>query len=243
MNFAWAICVAKEDAAALAALRLQRGIEVAETDRQTWVRGQRGGDDLSAMLAALPATGRYEWFPQKKRLRLLSERLSATPLPDLFWQPLQQWLPVDAPASALPANRPDPVRPALVRSEREQEASVILTSLSELAAFVQSAAQVRMDRLQFAAAGDGQVIIRGTPLPPVTGRRYVLHEGSVAVPAGFGWTPDVSAKVLKKLFNVGATALVIWNDDDTITSLPEEQFIPVTRRALLATRRAITVSS
>jgi hypothetical protein len=243
MNFAWAICVAKEDAAALADLRLLRGIEVAEAADQTWLRGPSGDDALSTLLAALPAIGRYEWYPQKKRLRRLNERLSATPLPELFWQPLQQWSPVDAPASALPGHRPDPVMPTLVRSEREQEASVIVTSLAELESFVRNAAQVRMDRLQFAAAADGQVIIRGSPLPPVTGRRYVLHEGSVAVPAGYGWTPDVSAKVLKTLFNVSATALVIWNDDGTITSLPEEQFIPVTRRAMLATRRAITVAS
>jgi hypothetical protein len=243
MNFAWAICVAREDAAALAALRLQRGIEVAEAPEGTWLRGQGGDDALTAMLAALPATGRYEWYPQKNRLRRLNERLSATPLPDLNWQPLREWAAVEAPLTALPASRPEAVTPTLIRSEREQEPSVILTGLAEWEAFVQTAAQVRLDRLQFAAAADGQVVIRGTPLPPVTGRRYVLHEGSVAAPAGFGWTPDVSAKVLKKLFNVSPGALVMWNDDGTITSLPEEQFIPATRRAMLATRRAITVSS
>jgi len=243
MNFAWAICVAKEDAAALAALRLQPGIEVAEAPGQTWLRGQSGDDALATMLAALPAVGRYQWYPQKQRLRLLNEHLSATPLPELFWQPLRQWLTVEIPATALPANRPVPIVPALVRSGREQEASVIVTSLAELESFSHTSAQVRMDRLQFAAATDGQVIIRGTPLPPVAGRRYVLHEGNVAVPAGYGWAPDVSAKVLKKLFNVSSAALVIWNEDGTLTALPEEQFIPVTRRALLATRRAVTVSS
>jgi len=243
MNFAWAICVAKEDAAALAALRLQHGIEVAEAPDQTWLRGQSGDEALATMLAALPAVGRYQWYPPKQRLRLLNERLSAIPLPELFWQPLPQWLTVELAATALPANPPEPIVPTLVRSGRELEASFIVTSLAELESFARMSAQVRMNPLQFAAAAGGQVIIRGTPLPPVAGRRYVLHEGNIAVPAGYGWTPDVSAKVLKKLFNVSSAALVIWNDDGTLTALPEEQFIPVTRRALLATRRAVTVSS
>jgi hypothetical protein len=113
--------------------------------------------------------------------------------------------------------------------------------LLELESYVSYAPQIRLERLQFAATADGQVLIRGTPLPPVAGRRYILHEESVAVPAGYAWAPAVSAKVLKKMFNVGADALILWHENGRITSLPGEQFIPVTRRSMHATRRAITV--
>lgn len=242
MNFPWAICVAKEDAAALAALRRQPGVEVAGDAAHTWLRGQPGDEKLARLLAALPAIARYEWYPKQDRLRLINERMSARTLPQLSWQPLSAWLQVELPSTTLPGFVPEPIMPALARCADEREAAVLLTTLPELETFVLSAPQVRLERLQMAAAAEGQVLVRGTPLPPVTGRRFVLHAECIAVPAGYTWTPTISTQVLRKLFNAPAGALVLWGENGTITILTEEQFIPLTRRALLATQRAVTVS-
>lgn len=242
MNFPWAICVAKEEAAALAALRRQPGIEVAEDPVHTWLRGQPGDEKLASLLAALPAVARYEWFPKQNRLRLVDERMSARTLPELSWKPLSQWLQVELPPAGLPGFVPEPVLPTLVRCVAEREAAVLLTTLPELETFVTTAAQVRLERLQMAVAVDGQVLVRGTPLPPVSGRRFVLHAECLAIPAGFTWSPTVSAAVLRKMFHAPAGALVLWEENGAVTILTEEQFIPLTRRALLATQRAVTVS-
>jgi hypothetical protein len=243
MNFPWAICVAKEDAAALASLRLWPGIEVAESANHTWLRGPRGEEKLAAQLAAIPALARYEWYPPQNKLRLVHERISAQVLPELTWQPLKNWLVVELPAAALPAGFPEPVVPSLIRTFDEKEPSVLVTTLTALESFVLYAPQVRLERLQFAAASDGQILLRGRPLPPVSGRQYVLHEDCLAVPAGYGWTPAVSAKVLVKLLNVTPPALVVWPEDNATLTLTEEQFLPLTRRAFLATQRAVTVAA
>jgi hypothetical protein len=78
------------------------------------------------------------------------------------------------------------------------------------------------------------VLVKGTPLPPLPGQRFVLYQG-VAVPAGFAWQPAVSAEVVIQRFNVSGDALVLWNADDTITRLHQEQLIPVTRSAVRKT--------
>jgi hypothetical protein len=142
------------------------------------------------------------------------------------------------PAAALPANRPAAIPLRLVRSTLEREPELLLTGLEEFKEFATAAAQVRLDRLQFAANAEGSVIVRGRPLPPLPGRRFVLHAG-VAVPAGFAWEPAVSAEALARRFGVSGDAVVLWAEDGTIARLQGEQFVPVSRSAIRATERAM----
>jgi hypothetical protein len=111
---------------------------------------------------------------------------------------------------------------------------LLLTSLETFKQHVLTAAQVRLGRLQFAADGQGNLLVRGKPLPPLPGQRYVLHQG-VAVRAGFTWEPMVGAEVLARAFGVSGDSIVLWQEDDSLTRLHGEQFIPVTRSAVLAT--------
>ena len=114
----------------------------------------------------------------------------------------------------------------------------MLTTLEEFHRFIFKAANVRLERLRFAASNDGRVLVHGTPLPPLPGQRFVLHQG-VAVPAGFTWQPAVTPEIAARRFGVSGDALVLWNDDDTITRLHAEQLVPVTRSAVVATVNAL----
>jgi hypothetical protein len=236
VNFPWAICMGREDAAALAAIRLIGGIEVAEAGKEIWLRGQRGDDLLDEKLSALPANARYEWL-KPDQLRRIDQRVPAGRFPALQWQPLVAWSQVELPVAALPALEPRIVSLRLIRSGAEQEPELLLTDIAAFHKFASQAAQVRLERLQFAAAADGRVLVRGKPLPPLPGCRYVLHCG-IAVPAGFCWEPAVSPEVLARRFVVSRDALVLWNKDGTITRLHGEQFIPVSRSAVRATHQA-----
>ena len=238
MNSPWAICIAREHGSSLAALRLGSGIEVGEHGQQLWLRGQQCDENLERKLSALPAVGRYEWLPPAQ-IRMLGQRIPAGGMPNLQWQSLAGWLQVEIPALAMPANPPATVALQLVRSTSERDPELLLTSVDELTRFAASAAQVRLSRLQFAAEENGSAFVRGQPLPPLPGQRYVLH-GGVAVPAGFMWEPAVGADVLTRRFGVSGDALVVWNEDGNITRLHSEQFVPLTRSALRATQQALT---
>lgn len=233
MDFPWAICLAREDAASLAGLRLTVGIEVGEAGPEVWLRGRQSDEQLKLKLLGLPARGRYEWLPAD-RLRQTNRHIPSARLPDLNWQPLAAWLRVESPVSALPAIEPGPVQVRLARSADECEPELLLARLEDFAGFVARAALVRLERLRYAATADGRVLVRGMPLPPLPGRRFVLHDG-VAVPAGFAWQPAVSAAVLTRCLGGPAGGLVLWNEDGTITRLHSEQFVPVTRSGVRVT--------
>ena len=236
MNHPWAICIGGQDASSLASLRLAPGIEVAVVGSLVWLRGD-ADESLSPKLAVLPARGRYEWM-EPDRLRPLDHRIPSDLLPAASWLPLREWLQVELPVAALPAGLSATAPLRLVRSTEEREADLLLTTFDEFRRFATKAAQVRLERLRFAATEDGRVLVHGTPLPPLPGQRFVLRQG-LAVPAGFAWQPAVSAEVVIRRFGVAGDALVLWNADDTITRLHTEQLIPVTRGAVRATAEGL----
>ena len=236
MNFPWAICLAPSDAAWLASLRLSRGVQVAEADELIWLRGRNGDEQLARALRGLPAVARYEWLGND-RLRRLGSRIPSGTLPQLHWQALGEWLRVDLPAAAIPACEPPPVPLRIVRCAEERAADLLLTDLSAWSRFASEAAEVRLRRLQFAVDSGARALVRGTPLPPLPGQRFVLHR-SIAVPAGFAWYPAVGADELMVRLGVSPEALVLWHEDGTLTRLHADQFVPATRSAVRATARA-----
>ena len=94
-------------------------------------------------------------------------------LPALRWQSLAAWLQIEMPFAAMPANAAALVALRLVRSTDEREPELLLTSLENFKLFSQEAALVRLERLQFAADAQGNVLVQGRPLPPLPGRRFV----------------------------------------------------------------------
>jgi hypothetical protein len=229
----WAIYIAKEDCATLAILRLRNGIEVAENGDEIWLRGKAGEESLDTKIAALPARERFEWLNFDK-LRRIDQRVPSRRLPELAWKPINTWSEVRFPLAAFPADLPAKVELRLVRSFEEQQPTLLLTSVGEFSTFSAVAAAIRLNPLRFAANANGEVLIRGNPLPPLPGRRFVLH-GRIAVPTGFAWRPAVAVEVLERAFNVSGDAMVLWHEDGPITRLHTEQFIAVTRSAVRAT--------
>ncbi|HLX68878.1 MAG TPA: hypothetical protein VKV04_04540 [Verrucomicrobiae bacterium] len=241
VNFPWAICLAQEDAASLGVLRLADSIEVAEHDGTVWLRGKPTDERLAAKLHALPVHERYECLASGQ-LRRIDRRIPTARLPAVQWQSLSSWLRVLLPDSAFPAELPRAISLQLVRSTSEREPELLLTGLEELARFAAMAPEVRLARLQFAANANGSALVRGQPLPPLPGERYVMHSG-VAVPAGFSWKPEVGADVLARRLGVSADALVLWNVDGSITRFHSEQFVPLSRSALRTTQQALAESA
>jgi len=234
VNFPWAICIDREDIGALACLRLISGVEVGEDGMLIWVRGKQGDEQLASRLLRFPSRQKYEWLAPNQ-LRQVDRRIPMERLPDLRWQPLDAWLQVEMPTAALPANPPKAIPLRLVRSTLEREPELLLTGIEEFKRFGATAAQARLNRLQFAANVHCQVLVRGLPLPPLPGVRFVLHGGSVAVPAGFSWHPGVGVDALMRCFGASGGALVVWNEDGKITRFHSEQFVPASRSAIRTT--------
>lgn len=121
-----------------------------------------------------------------------------------------------------------------MRSNEERTPQLLVTDLREWQAFAQSAPEIRLRQLQFAADGAGNIIVRGRPLPPLPGTQFVLFS-NIAVKAGFTWEPAVSAEVLARRLGLSSEALALFHDDGTFTRIEGEQFVPASRSAVRET--------
>jgi hypothetical protein len=225
----WATSVIVADASTLGALRLHPGVEVAEIGAVVWLRGRPASAELESELKKLPTGPLYDLLAGG-RLRIRGQRVPDGLLPRADWKPLDQWLKVCLPPAAYPGQIAHRVPLRLVRSDREQRATVFLTNLRHWIDFAVHAPEVRLKNLAFAVAADQQVVVRGFPPPSMPGQRFVDH-GGVAVPVGFGWMPAVDPEVLRQVFNVADGALILWLADGTLTEILAEQFVAATRSA------------
>jgi hypothetical protein len=236
MNFPWVICLAKEDAAAMAGLRLTSGLEIAEADDRVWLRGPAASESLAAALQRLPALARYESL-KGNRLRNIECSIPSHVLPPLTWQPAKAWLQVEqTPEHAVSDSKPNlaPAGIRLVRSAKERQPGLLLTSLQDWTEFALGAAALRLRPLQFAVNETSHVVVRGEPLPPLRGRRFVI-DGNIVAPAGFAWQPAVSSAVLARLIGVSGQDLALFDENGSFCRVQAEQFVTATRSAVRET--------
>jgi len=237
----WVIRLAAADRAALAGLRLMEGLEVAEDGASIWLRGRHASEAVTAVLRRLPAVARLEWLAGD-RLRPWDARIPSERLPALRWEPLAGWLRVASTVAGLPGWPPAPAGLRLVRGGEEQSPELLLTGLKDWNDFVAEAAEIRLQTLRFAVDDRQRVLVRGTPLPPLPGQRFVLH-GDVAVPAGFTWAPAVSRQVLQRRLGLGPGQLALWYPDGRYCLLHTELLLPATRSSVRATTEAASIAA
>jgi hypothetical protein len=134
------------------------------------LRARRSDTSALASLRALPDAELFEAMANGQLARR-GQRVPVSHAPHGTWRPLAELLPIELPASRLPADpaavQPLPLRP--VPAHRARPADALLTTLRELAAFAASAPLVRLARLQFAADSRGDALVLGTPLPALPG--------------------------------------------------------------------------
>jgi hypothetical protein len=229
----WAVRIPAEKALAAAALRLRPGVLVCASNDGLWLRGERLTEDLELELRKLPGAQRFS-VGEAGALTPEGARIPRGRLPDGTWQPLSAWL-VPAPQPPAFAGRTEvrvPLR--LVRADHEEPATVLVTTLNEWSTYASNAPLVRLRRLRFATAADGRTAVRGEPLPPVPGRRYVEREG-VAVPSGFRLLPDVDPPTVRRLLTIQADDLALFHDDGSWERIAATEFVAATRAAARAT--------
>ena len=77
------------------------------------------------------------------------------------------------------------------------------------------------------------MIVRGEPLPPLPGQRWVDREG-IAVPAGWRWSPPVEAAIVRAVFGLEPGDFALWQTDGTWQRIRAADFTPASRAAVRA---------
>lgn len=211
-------------------LRTVAGLEVCcETD-WIWLRIATPSDADQVRLQGL-ASAELFWLLSDGQLVRVDARVPRGYLPEGAWCPLQDALVVELPTAALPGTLSEPARFRLCPVTEFREPNILLVSVTCWREYGSVAPRVRLKRWWFAVSAEGNVLVRGTPLPPLPGTRFVESCG-IAVPAGHTWTPTVQAEILAGKFGVSENDLLLWMSDDRCELIRAEQFVRATRSAI-----------
>jgi hypothetical protein len=238
MNARFALSLPHADTGSLGAvslgtLRRWPGLEVLETADSVWVRSPHLDDEQWEYCRRLPGADRFT-LTDDGRLLAVGMLVPHGRLPAGLWRPITDWLGVELPTSDSAPPPPKPSGLALVRSTIERDAAWLLTTLDAWSAYTAIAPQVRLACWSFAANSTGLVLVRGTPLPPLPGTRFVEMEG-IAVPLGFAWSPAMPAAVLRRVFKLEKDDAVLWTADGMRRRIAAGDWVRATRSAVRLT--------
>lgn len=224
----------------VAFLRLREDIKTCRVEGKVWLRGFSLTGSLELDLKKVPGAVRYRVLANDELLQD-GTRIPRGRLPSGSWRPLKSCIVPRMPRAAFPGSISGKTTPHLIRSGKEREARVLLTTLTCWARFAEKAAEVRLHGLLFAGSPEGVVVIRAgnptVPLPSLPGLRLV-EEAGVAWPCGTAWDPPVGADVLSDLLQIAEGDLALCSEEGTFELVPAAHFVAATRAAVRSSREA-----
>lgn len=219
---------------ALASLRLMRGLKVAEQDSTVWLRGIPFSEKLPNEIWELPAKHIYT-LDKENNLFPIGTRVPVAKLSELVWIPIQQYVKVEAPVSAIRGEMKETVAVRLVPSSEMQAGQALLTEIAQWKAYADTAPLTRLKRLSFAASELNAVLLIGTPLPPLPGREYWMIE-KMLLPCGYDFEIGLMRSLLPRKLNPDGDGFILFDTDGSWQKINADNFVTATRSAVRMTR-------
>ena len=226
----WAVRLDAMNAHYAAALRTARQVQALEVDGAVWLEGSLLDDALELRLRSVPGAERFH-VDAVGQLVAEGRRIPSGKLPSGNWRPLRELISVELPRRAFTGVTAQRLSLQLVRGGKPAEPALLRVSLQAWHAYATRAPQIRLERSTFAVSQTGEALIRGTPLPPLAGERFVEDAG-IVVPAGWTWTPAVEATVVREAFGLNPGELALWGTDGSWERLADDDFVRATRSAV-----------
>lgn len=234
----WTVVIDELQVASLAALWNVPGIQLCAVDARIWVQGSALSETDAPLVGSLPAEERYEMRGDQRLFRA-GECLPVATLPEGDWVSLREFFNVSLPATLLPAASPKSLPMRLVRSPHSMPSNVVATSFAQWYAFAINAPQIRLRQLSFAVRNSGTTVVRGCPVPTLSGRHFVEEDG-VALPAGLIWQPAMRPRAVAERCKLQKGDLALFSADAMWTRIPAAEFVPASRSAARATRDGLS---
>ena len=228
----WVVCFPAAYAEHLGQLRLVPGLKVLVQDGLIWLRGHALDQELGLTLRKIPDSVTYSVHTSGKLTRD-DETVPSAEIPEGPWQLLWDWHELKLPRAGFAARLDQPVVLRLVRSSLTTPINALRTTWKIWQQYVISAPQIRIDRFAFAMSERSEVLVRGTPLPPLPGRSYFESNG-LFLPVGWRLDPDVGTAVARQVMKLDPETLAIFLDEGTFERIPQSSFVRASRAAVRA---------
>lgn len=222
----WVLVFKKSDLSALGSVRCWPDMQAAETETEIWLRCPIQQTNLGEPLRRLPALYTY----RENKAGLLFPVQGITPistLPALGWVNIREFIPLEMPTAALPAQMDQTYTLKLVPSSTYRPGAALRMNLSDWQHYAETAPDIRLQQLHFALAASGQVLVIGLPLPSVPGEEYWQRE-QLLLPSGYDLELPITATLIAMRENVAGAKFLFEKNGDW-QKIEHNSFVPATR--------------
>lgn len=232
----WAVRLNRIDAS-IGMLRQLPGVVVlpieSASQNAVWIKGQTLDDRVSRTLRSLPDAERF-LVATNNSLTFWGETVPRATLPDGTWLPISEWLTLQMPAAGFSASINRHIALNLVRSDVPVEANLLKVGWSLWRDYAFFAPQIRLNQWAFAVSDNGEALIRGRPVAPLPGIRYVEQAG-IAIPAGWRLEPPIAEASLHQAMSLGPGTIAVISEAGVMDVIPDSAFVCATRSAVRLT--------
>lgn len=228
MTSSLVLLLAADDRKHATMLWQHESVEALPAGDHLWLRWE-SSNDLLEKVRRIPGGQLFETIGHGQ-LVPYGFRVPTGALPEGQWQPLRQWLTLTLPLARFSSDQYAPIPLTLVRGEHVSEPRILRTDIQTWHHYAITAPQIRLDRWTFAVSDQGQVVVRGLPLPPLRGERFVEVNG-IATVAGWRWSPAIESNIIAEAFGLADGDLLLWLTSDRYEIVRAGDFVKATRRA------------
>lgn len=226
------IVLSIDNMGSLGSIRTWPGLLVSLSGDQIWVRGiPPNATDIQ--LRKLPAIHTY-LADFQERLFLPGKQTPHDALKRMTWESLASFLKVELPVSAMPGSTDAVFTVKLAPSMKKAGPVGIISSMEYWKAYADTAPLIRLRELVFAACESGEVLIMGTPVPPIPGQAFTLND-HILLPAGYDFDPPAAGVFIAAHFKQDIGAFILFHPDGRWEKIPGSSFVHATRSAIRLT--------
>lgn len=236
----WVLTISSTDKELLGHVRCVPGLLAADDQNIIWLRGISSSQMTGSAIRSLPSLQTFG-LDQKGNLFPPQKQTPVRTLPQLDWQSIETFIPLEIPTSAIPARISEQFQVEIVASEDEKEAQALMTPAIEWLRFAESSPVVRLEQLRFALASNQEVLILGHPLPPIPGRSY-WQKGSLLLPGGFDFRYAILAGPIQQKMTPDGKDFILFDISGKWSRIPSDAFIPASRSAVRMSIQSLTQS-
>lgn len=224
-NISYYLVIDRENMKHLAQLRQWAHLQIAFETKTIWLTNFAAEQIESVAVKSLPYKSIY--YAQNGKLYLQNHLLPYCDEPLFKWLPIEEGLPLKiGKYNHNYFGQDKKIGVQLVAENKEREASAMLTNISLLKKYIETAPKIRLNKLRWVLVNNDQAMIFGTPILPLNAKVYWLSYSSY-IPIGFNFDFYLLNEFIKELLDEENKNLIVWNEDTTYFKVDKQLIMPL----------------
>lgn len=231
------LLLSKKNLASVAEIRCKENIFIAEENEHLWLKAINQ-ENFDIDLKKIPSLKTY--FLKENYLFEQKNVIPSKKIPLLRWYPVTDFIRPDFSVSLPSGQNKESYSIKIIKSDKFHDSDAILTDLSTLKIFANSAPEIRLKKLLFAVSNSGKVIIVGNPLPSIPGNDYWLN-GNLLLPCGYDFEIPVISSFISDKLDPQRVSYIIFDKNGDWQRIFRENFVTMTRSGIRLTRVGLNI--